>query len=230
MWEEILIMERDAQVRRYMKSFLTCSRYRCTLTENGKMGLETFYKKQLNLVVVSMELEDLDGINIIEEIRRQSEIPIIATSCINNMEDKRKVEALDCGADDYIIKPFGEKEFLARIRARLRRAIPGSDEEQKIFQMGHLTVDFNKVVVMVHDSRVHFTPVEYRLLSLLIRNRGKPVAYEQMDWELYGRNIPTDRYKIRVHLNVIRHKIDNGFQGGNFIITVPGIGYEFVTQ
>lgn len=230
MWEEILIMESDIQIRRFMRSFLTGSGYRCTLIENGKIGLEVFHKKPYNLVVVNMELEDLDGIKIIEEIRRTSAIPIIATSCIKDRDDRRKVDVLDCGADDYIIEPFGEREFLARIRARLRRAVSSLEEEQKIFHMGHLTVDFNKVMVLVHDRCVHFTPIEYRLLSLLIRNRGKLVTYEQLDWVLYGKNILTDRYKIRVHMNVIRHKIDDGFQDMHFIITAPGIGYEFVTE
>ncbi|MCD7908311.1 MAG: response regulator transcription factor [Clostridium sp.] len=229
MYEKILVLQAEPKMRRYMGSFLQNGKYHCTLTDKGRTGLSAFRKKWYDLIVLDMMLKEGDSLEILKEIRSMSDVPVIATSRKGEDDKANLVSALDLGADDYIMEPFGEGEFLARVRRRLRRSmIPEHyDMQENTFHIEYLTVDFNKVRVTVHEKAVHFTSTEYRLLSLLINNRGKVLTYENISWELWGRNFDVNRKIIRVHINMIRHKIMDHSEHPRFIFTIPGYGYMF---
>lgn len=229
MYEKILVFQGEPKMRRYMGSFLRNGKYQCTLTDKGRTGLSAFREKQYDLIVLDMMLKEGDSLEILKEIRSMSDIPVIATSIKGEADNMKLVSALALGADDYITEPFGEGEFLARVRARLRRSMTSENDiiQENTFHVEYLTVDFNKVRVMVHETAIHFTPTEYRLLSLLINNRGKVLTYENISWELWGHNFEVNRKIIRVHINRIRHKIMDHSEHPRFIFTVPGYGYMF---
>lgn len=229
MYEKILVLQGEPKMRRYMGSFLQNGKYQCTLTDKGRTGLSALREKQYDLIVLDMMLKEGDSLEILKEIRSISDVPVIATSIKGEADNTKLVSALNLGADDYITEPFGEGEFLARVRARLRRSMTSESDiiQENIFHMEYLTVDFNKVRVMVHETAIHFTPTEYSLLSLLINNRGKILTYENISWELWGNNFEVNRKIIRVHINMIRHKIMDHPEHPHFILTVPGYGYMF---
>lgn len=229
MYEKILVLQSEAQMRKYMGSFLHNGKYQCTLTDKGRIGLSLFLENPYDLIILDMMLEEEDSLEILKKIRSVSDIPIIATSLKEEVNDIKLAAVLDMGADDYITEPFSEGEFLARVRAKLRRSISSDCDvkQENIFHMDYLTVDFYKMIVMVHDKMVHFTSTEYRLLSMLINNRGKILTYESISLELWGRNFKVNREKIRVHINMIRHKIMDNTEHPHFIFTIPGYGYVF---
>lgn len=222
-------MESDAQIRRYMNSFLQDCKYRCTLTDNGRIGLSILLEKPQDLIVLDMDLKDCDSLLLLKKMREMTESPIIATSFKKEKTEAKLLNAFDGGADDYIIKPFSEGEFLARLKVRLRRARPffTVKTEVNIFKMDYLTVDFDKVRIFVHDQAVHFTPTEYRLLSFLIKYKGKALTYEQITWELWGKNFEANASKIRVYIMSIRRKICDNAQNPRFIFSISGYGYHF---
>jgi len=228
-FERILVMESDAQIRRYMNSFLQNCKYRCTLTDKGRIGLSILLEKPQDLIVLDMDLKDCDSLLLLKRVREMTVNPIIATSLKRERTDRKLLNALDGGADDYILKPFSEGEFLARIRARLRRArsIFTAKAEDNMFQMDYLTVDFDKARVFVHSQAVHLTPTEYRLLSILINHKGKVLTYEQITWELWGKNFEANATKIRVYIMSIRKRICDNAQNPRFIFSVSGYGYHF---
>lgn len=232
MYEKILVMEADPQTRRFMGTFLEACKYECTLTDRWRIGLSILEENPPDMVVLDMMLKDCDSMAVLQKMREITEVPIIATSLKKGQDDRQMAAVLDGGADEYIIKPFHEKEFLARMRARFRRAIPGVEhaEPRQIFQMSYLTVDFDKRKVMVHDQAVHVTPIEYRLLSLLINGRGKVLTYESIDLELWGNHFMVNNPKIRVYIRAVRKKIQDDSRNPRFISTIPGIGYGFAAE
>lgn len=228
MFERILVIESDSQVQKYMGSFLEKHKYQCVLTDKGKVGWSVLRNSSMDLIILDMMLEDYGALEFIRDVRSVSQIPIIATSFMKG-EDAIVIEALECGADDYIRKPFGEGEFLARIRARCRRRMLVEDtQEQPIFKMRYLAVDFGKMRVIVHGRSVHLTPTEYRLLSVLINNRGCLMTYEDINDAVWGKSLKVDIRKIRVYIGTVRKKIDDDYQNPRFIQTVEGAGYRLV--
>lgn len=227
MFEKLLVIESNAQIRKYMGSFLKRQKYQCMLTDKGEYGWSVIENSFLDLIVLDMMMEDCDSLKLIRDIRKISMVPIIATSIMKD-NGTIVIEALDSGADDYVIKPFGEGEFLARVRAKCRRRYPPENEGgPQMFQVKYLMVDFYKMRATVHGERVHFTPIEYKLLSVLVNNRGKMVTNENIEYALWGTSLGSRIQKIRVHISSVRKKIGDDYRNPYFILTVEGRGYRF---
>lgn len=223
---KILLIEDDSKIANFMNMALKAKGYKCILAKNGNMGILSFCTENPDIIILDLGLPDIDGIEIIHEIRKVSQIPIIIVSARGQENDK--ITALDAGANDYVTKPFSMGELLARIRV-MERFI---DREQLIsydivFKLDYLTVDREKHRVFIDETEVHLTPIEYKLLLFLISNRGKVLTHSQILKEIWGYGETGDSKSIRVFMASLRRKIEKDTCHPRFILTEIGIGYRF---
>lgn len=223
---KILLIEDDNKIANFMNMALKAKDYKCILSKNGKMGILSFCTENPDIIILDLGLPDIDGIEIIQEIRRVSQTPIIIVSARGQENDK--ITALDAGANDYVTKPFSMGELLARIRV-MERFI---DREKlvstdSVFKLDYLNVDSEKHRVFVDDTEVHLTPIEYKLLLFLISNRGKVLTHSQILKEIWGYGETGDSKSIRVFMASLRRKIEKDTAHPRFILTEIGIGYRF---
>lgn len=185
--------------------------------------------KKIDLIILDLGLPDFDGIKIIEKIREWSEVPIIVVSARD--QDKDKVLALDTGADDYITKPFSASELLARIRVAIRHLNKHNmNTIQTSFSVGDLVIDFEKRVVSIKDEKVHLTPNEYSLITLLAKNAGKVITTSIILKEIWGLNYGSDTQALRALMAGLRRKIEDVPAKPRYIITEIGVGYRLVDE
>ena len=204
---DILVIEDDKTIQNFIKITLKTKGYRCVLADDGLTGISYFYANNPDLILLDLGLPDLDGMEVLGQIRQESEVPVIVVSA-RGMEQE-KVGALDAGADDYITKPFNAGELLARIRVALRHR-SSAPRQEPVFELDTLKMDFEKRKVSVRGEEVHLTPIEYKMLSLLVNNSGKVLTHHYIQQEVWGRKIEEDSTKPR------------------FILTEVGVGYRFV--
>jgi len=223
---KVLIIEDEPEIRRFLRVSLTHHGYRLAEAENGRQGILEAATIQPDLVVLDLGLPDVDGLQVIAEVRGWSRVPIIVLSARGQDDDK--VAALDAGADDYLTKPFSVVELLARIRAALRRvnAVAG----EPVFMALHLRVDLARRQVFVHDREVHLTPTEYRLLSTLIRDAGKVLTHRHLLKEVWGPDAAFENHYLRVFMAQLRRKIEDDPGDPRIIITEPAVGYRLVSD
>ena len=221
----ILIVEDDKTIQNFLKVPLKTQNYNYIIAETGLSGLSLFYANRPDLVLLDLGLPDIEGIEVLKQIRQNSSIPIIVVSARSS--ETEKVMALDYGSDDYVTKPFNAAELLARIRAALRHCLKEKVSEP-IFELDYLKVDFERRHVWVKDQEIHLTPIEYKMLVLLITNRGKVLTHHFIQENVWGYETTDDYQSLRVFMANIRRKIEIDSSSPHFIITEVGVGYRFV--
>ena len=219
----ILVVDDEPQIRRVLRSTLTSSGYVITDAKTGEEALESLRKERPDLVLLDMNMPGMGGIETCREIRRASDAPIIMLTVRNAERDK--VAALDAGADDYVVKPFGIEELLARIRAALRRYGPG--DTLPPFESKDLTIDFEARQVTVRDHDVHLTPKEYDVLKHLVANQGKPLTHRRLLQAVWGPDYGEETESLRVVINQLRKKLEVDPARPKYILTEPWVGYRF---
>jgi two-component system KDP operon response regulator KdpE len=220
---KILVVDDEPQIRKFMRISLTASGYKVVEAETGGQGAEAVRTERPDLVILDLGLPDLDGQEVISLIREHSQAPIIVLSVRANETDK--VEALDRGADDYVVKPFGIGELMARVRAASRqRSGPTADRDN--LRIGALTIDLSRRLVIRDGAEQRLSPKEHALLSLLARNRDKVLTHGQILRELWGPAHVHDTAYLRVYVNQLRQKLEADPGRPSLIITEPGVGYR----
>ena len=222
----ILLIEDEKQMRRFLRVTLQSEAYGVLEAETAADGLTQAATRNPDVVLLDLGLPDMDGLEVIEKLRDWSAVPIIVISAREQEGDK--IKALDRGADDYLTKPFGAGELLARIRAALRRAAPTSREQgEAVFVAEELRIDFLKRQVYCGTREVHLTPIEYRLLTVLVKNAGRVMTHRQILKEVWGPPYVEQTHYLRVFMNQLRKKIEADSTRPHFLLNEPGIGYRF---
>ena len=222
----ILLIEDERQMRRFLRVTLQSEKYGLIEAETAAEGLSQAATRSPDIVLLDLGLPDMDGLEVIKKMREWSAVPIIVISAREQEGDK--IKALDEGADDYLTKPFGAGELLARIRVALRHAVPKSqDQRDAIFTAEDLSIDFLKRQIHRGDREIHLTPIEYRLLVLLVRNVGRVMTHRQILKEVWGPSYIEQTHYLRVFMNQLRKKIETDSARPHFLLNEPGIGYRF---
>lgn len=219
---KILVVDDERPIRRFLNASLG-NRYQVLEAENGNQAIQVAALRHPDLIILDLGLPDMDGTDVTRRLREWSQVPIIVVSVRDGEQDK--VAALDAGADDYLTKPFGMSELLARIRVALRRSNK-VEEETVIFQNDNLAVDFIKREVRVNEQTVMLTPTEYNILRMLINHAGKVLTHQQLIREVWGGNYEADSHLLRVNVSNLRRKIESDPLRPRHIITEPGVGYR----
>lgn len=225
----ILIIEDEKNICEFMSTSLTGHGYKIITAQTAKEGISLVTSQCPDLILLDLGLPDKDGICVIEQVRNWSLIPIIVISA--RTQEKDKVLALDLGADDYITKPFGIEELLARIRTALRHSnMAGSSPQAKIFKAKGLKINFDKRVVTINDEPVHFTQIEFKIIALLAKHSGKVLTYDFIMKQIWGPYMEEDNRILRVNMANIRRKIGNNPAEPQYIFTEVGIGYRMIEE
>ena len=203
--KKILIIEDEKVIQNFLSLSLKSKKYEPIIAENGLLGISLFMSHNPDLILLDLGLPDIDGTEVLKQIRSSSDIPIIIISARG--QEREKVNALDLGADDYITKPFNIEELFARIRVVLRRYKP-QDVRTNDFKLGGLLVNFEKRKVYINDEEIHLTPIEYKMLVLLIQNQGKVLTHRFIQQEIWGSPTTDDYQSLRVFMSNIRRKIE----------------------
>jgi len=222
----ILVVEDEVAIRRFLRAALINQGYRLLEADTGADALQTAATRQPDVVILDLGLPDMDGLEVIRRLRACTAVPIIVLSARGQERDK--VIALDAGADDYVSKPFGPEELLARIRAALRRRA-FRDDGDVVFSVGDLKVDLARRQVSVADRVVHVTPIEYNLLATLVRHAGKVLTHRQLLREVWGPNAD-DAHVLRVHMAQVRRKLEAEPANPRYVLTEPGVGYRLSAE
>src|SRR5450432_2648164 len=219
----VLIVEDEPQMRRFLRATLGNHGYRIVETDTGESALREATTRSPDIVLLDLGLPDTDGIDVISRLRERMKAPIIVLSARDQEEDK--IRALDAGADDYLTKPFGAGELLARIRVALRHAAEKTDaSSEPVYTVDDLRVDFAQRQVTVADKAVHLTPTEYKLLSILIRYGGKVITHRQLLKEVWGPTYADHTNYLRVFMAQLRHKLETDPARPRYLMTEPGVG------
>lgn len=223
---KILVVDDEAQITRVLRTSLRAHRYEIRTAADGVSALDTFHDWKPDLIITDLQMPEMNGIELCREIRKLSNVPIIVLSVKG--EEKTKVEALDAGADDYITKPFGIEELLARVRATLRRSLSNPAEEiPSILSDGDFQIELAAHKVTVRGEEMHLTPKEFDLLVFLFQNRGKVVTHRAVLAAIWGGNFTEQTEYLRVFLGQLRKKIEENPSSPKYIVTEPWVGYRF---
>ncbi len=223
----ILLVEDEPQMRRFLRVALEGSGYRYLEAGTGQEGLALAVQHRPEAILLDLGLPDMDGLDLVARLREWSRIPVIVISARGQETDK--VAALDAGADDYLTKPFGTRELLARVRVALRHAGPEAPQEP-VFVLDHWRVDLAKRQVLVDGKEVHLTPLEYSLFTTLIRHAGKVVTHRQLLKEVWGGAAGAQPLYLRVYMTQLRHKLEAEPSRPKYLQTEPGVGYRLRTE
>ncbi|MFG2485202.1 MULTISPECIES: response regulator [Streptomyces] len=223
----VLVVEDEPQIVRALVINLKARRYEVDAAADGATALELAAARHPDVVVLDLGLPDMDGVEVIKGLRGWTRVPILVLSARHSSDEK--VEALDAGADDYVTKPFGMDELLARLRAAVRRAEPaaGSGEDEVIVETADFTVDLAAKKAVREGRDVRLTPTEWHLLEVLVRNRGKLVSQKQLLQEVWGPSYGTETNYLRVYMAQLRRKLEADPSHPRHFITEPGMGYRF---
>lgn len=224
---KILVVEDDRSVMNLITTTLKIHQYQYITASDGKQAISACSSANPDLILLDLGLPDIDGIEVIRNVRSWSSAVIIIISARN--EDSDKIEALDAGADDYLTKPFSVDEMMARIRAAQRRMqyIQSTSQESPLFTNGGLSIDYASNVVLCNGNEVHLTNIEYKLLCLLARNAGKVLTHTYIIDRIWGRGVSTDIVSLRVYMTSLRKKLKNNMDD-DLIRTHIGIGYQMI--
>ena len=221
----VLIIEDELPIRRFVRATLGSEGFSLVEAENGKEGISLAASHHPEIVLLDLGLPDIDGLEVIKQIREWTSVPIIVISARG--KEKDKVAALDAGADDYLTKPFGVAELMARIRVSLRHAQRTSREpDEPVFEVGELRLDFSKRHVFISKKEIHLTPIEYKLLSMLARHAGKVVTQRQLLIEVWGQARDEQTHYLRIYIHQLRQKLEANPVRPRYLITEAGVGYR----
>jgi len=225
----VVLIEDERPIRRFLRASLESQGYRLFEATTGEEGLAQVAVRQPDVVILDLGLPDIDGLEVIRRLREWSTVPIVVLSARGQEHDK--IAALDAGADDYVSKPFGIGELLARIRVVLRHAARDPKEAAPTtFAMGDLQVDLGLRRVTVEGREVHLTPIEYRLLTTLIRYAGKLVTQQQLLREVWGPHQTEQPHYLRVYIAQLRRKLEADPARPRYLLTEPGVGYRLAAD
>ncbi|XXX79392.1 response regulator [Sorangium sp. So ce134] len=223
----VLLIEDEPQMRRFLRAMLAARGYRLVEAETGGEGIAQATTRNPDLVLLDLGLPDMDGLEVTRRLREWSAVPIIVLSARGQEQDK--IDALDGGADDYLTKPFSAGELLARLRVALRhaaRAARGAKVESSSFKVQDIEVDLSSRVVLRAGEEIHLTPIEYKLLTTLIRHAGKVLTHRQLLGEVWGPAYAGQTHYLRVYMAQLRHKLERDAARPQILITEPGVGYR----
>lgn len=224
----IIVVEDEANLRRFVRLALEAEGCDVFEADSVKRGLIETGTRKPDLLVLDLGLPDGDGIDLIRELRTWSEIPIIVLSA--RTAEAEKVAALDAGADDYLTKPFGSAELLARVRAHLRRRQRAGSDGRSQLAFGDITVNLGKRLVEKGGEQLHLTPIEFRLLAYLVANPDCVLTHRQLLKAVWGPSHAEDSHYVRVYMGHLRKKLETDPANPDHIVTEPGIGYRFVAD
>jgi two-component system KDP operon response regulator KdpE len=225
----IIIVEDEAHIRRFLRTALIAEGYQVFEAVTGKQGLTEAATRKPDLIILDLGLPDMDGVEVVKGVRSWSSVPIVILSARSQESDK--ISALDAGADDYLVKPFGVGELLARIRVALRHVSNSPDgEEEGVFSVGELKVDMIHRKITVSDAEVHLTPIEYRLLTVLIKHAGKVLTHQLLLKEVWGPNYVERAHYLRIYMGTLRHKLEKDPARPRFLLTEVGVGYRLAVN
>ena len=221
--KKILVVDDEAQIIRVIKRILAAHQYDIRTAGDGNSALEIFKDWQPDLIVTDLQMPNMDGLELCRRLREISNVPIIVLSVRD--EEQTIVEALDAGADDYVTKPFGTNELLARIRAGLRR-LP--EKAADVIEVGDFYIDFSAHKVLVSKDEIHLTPKEFELLAILVKNPDKVLTHTVLLRQVWGSYYTESPEALRVLVGSLRKKIEKDFSHPKYILTEPWIGYRFI--
>lgn len=223
--EKILIVEDDTQIRKFMIYTIKDFGFHCIESTNGKDALQLVVSENPDVMLLDLGLPDMDGMEVLCQLREWSDIPVIIVSARD--QDEEKVKALDDGADDYLCKPFSATELLARIRVALRHYYKMNNENNEtVLENRDLKMDLVKHIVYLKDSEIHVSPMEYSLLSLFMRNIGKVLTYGFILKEVWGTGYSSDTQALRALMAGLRRKIETNPARPEYVVTEIGVGYR----
>jgi two-component system KDP operon response regulator KdpE len=225
---KVLVVDDEPQIVRALRINLSARGYQVLTAHDGASALRAAAETKPDVVVLDLGLPDLDGTEVIAGLRGWTTVPILVLSARTDSSDK--VEALDAGADDYVTKPFGMDELLARLRAAVRRSSSSAaDGEEAVIETASFTVDLAAKKVHRDGQEVHLTPTEWGVLEVLVRNRGRLVAQKQLLQDVWGPQYATESHYLRVYLAQLRRKLEPEPSRPRHLLTEPGMGYRFET-
>ncbi|MFJ6261542.1 response regulator [Rhodococcus erythropolis] len=222
----ILVVDDEPQILRALRINLTVRGYDVVTASTGAGALRAAAERPPDVVILDLGLPDMDGTEVLAGLRGWCRAPVIVLSARTDSADK--VEALDAGADDYVTKPFGMDEFLARVRAAARRGTSAADTSEPSVETASFTVDLAAKTVSRRGEQVHLTPTEWGMLEMLVRNRGKLVGQKELLREVWGPAYDTETHYLRVYLAQLRRKLEDDPANPKHLITEAGMGYRFV--
>ncbi|WP_244848307.1 MULTISPECIES: two-component system response regulator KdpE [unclassified Caballeronia] len=220
----VVLIEDEKQIRRFVRVSLEAQQMTVFEAETGQQGLIAAATRKPDLVIVDLGLPDTDGIDVIRELRSWTEVPVIVLSA--RTQEEEKVAALDAGADDYLTKPFGVSELMARIRAHLRRRNQTAASETPVVSFGDVTVDLALRRVTRNGESVHLTPIEYRLLATLVRDAGRVLTHRHLLREVWGPSHVESPHYLRIYMAHLRQKLERDAAQPEHIVTETGVGYR----
>ncbi len=225
----VILVEDEKQIRKFLRTSLESEGFTVYAADGGRQGLVEAATRKPDLLILDLGLPDVDGVDVIRDLRAWSDVPIIVLSARTG--EAAKIDALDAGADDYLTKPFGVGELLARIRVVLRRfsTLPG-DCDRGDFRFGSVHVDFHKRRVFRAGAEIHLTATEYRLLGMLIRNAGKVLTHRQLLREVWGPAHIESSHYLRTYMAHLRQKLESDPARPKHLITETGVGYRLVVE
>jgi two-component system, OmpR family, KDP operon response regulator KdpE len=225
----VVLIEDAPEIRRFLRATLVDHGYRLVEAETGEEGLQAAETRQPDLIILDLGLPDVDGLEVIRRLREWTAVPILVLSARGQEADK--IAALDGGADDYVSKPFGVGEVLARLRVLLRHAERTvRDVDEETYEAGDLHVDLAHRRVAVKGEDVHLTPIEYRLLTTLVKHAGKVLTHRQLLKEVWGRPYSDQPHYLHVYMGQLRRKIERDAARPRHLLTEPGVGYRLAAE
>lgn len=221
----LLVIDDEVAIRRFLKASLSEDEFNLMEAANGKDGIQAIANKSPDVVLLDLGLPDMDGLDVTKAVREWSHVPIIVLSARGQESDK--VQALDAGADDYLTKPFGISELMARVRVAMRHAqLQGAEMSEPVFLSGKLKMDLTARRVFVRGKEIKLTPNEYKLLALLVKHAGLVLTHRQLLSQVWGPLYDTETHYLRVYMTQLRHKIEDIPAKPELLQTEPGVGYR----
>ncbi|SKA80070.1 two-component system, OmpR family, KDP operon response regulator KdpE [Clostridium sp. USBA 49] len=226
----ILVVEDDKPIRNFITTSLEAQDFKYIETSKGKEAIVLSMSYNPDLIILDLGLPDIDGIEVIKKVREWSNTPIIIVSAREN--ERQKIEALDKGADDYLTKPFGIGELLARVRVALRHknSIENQNLNKDKFKVRDLVVDFNKRKVLINNEEIHLTPIEYKIMALFCKYPGKVLTHNFIISEIWGGQAGNETQSLRVFMANLRRKIEKDPAHPQYIYTEVGVGYRLIDE
>jgi len=224
--QRVLVVDDENAIRRYLRTALTAQGFIVYEASNGQQTLNAVIENRPDIIILDLGLPDFDGVEVTRQLREWSNTPIIILSVREAEQDK--IAALDAGADDYLTKPFGTGELMARMRVVMRRLAGKSDEP--ILQVVNLKMDLSRRVVTVNENPVSLTPTEYEILRLLLQNAGKVLTHRQLLRQVWGTAYESEMHMLRVNISNLRRKLEPDPTRPTYISTEPGVGYRLRTD
>ena len=224
----ILVIDDEPQILRALRTILTAHHYRVTIAQKGEDGLALAVAGQPDIIILDLGLPDMDGFQVCEQIRQWTETPIIILSVRN--EERDKVKALDKGADDYLVKPFGTEELLARLRVALRHLAKSQGEHETVIRVGDIVIDLARHIVTRGGSEVKLTATEFKRLAYLVNHANRVLTHQNILTNVWGMEYRDNVEYLRVYMSQLRKKLEAQPKQPLYFLSEPGIGYRFVTD